>query len=144
MRFTKVKDVKTPQRGTTLSAGLDFFVPDDFEAKCLNPGESVVVPSGLKLILDPGTVGVFNNKSSIGKDGILVGSCVIDADYRGEVGLSVTNASNAGFRIVPGMKLVQLLIYNVDLTRPLEISNEDYETNTTERGAGGFGSTGRF
>lgn len=48
MKIVKVRNVKTPTRGTGLSAGLDFYIPEDFEAKQIWPGESINIPSGIK------------------------------------------------------------------------------------------------
>lgn len=143
MLFTKIRSVKSPTRGTEESAGLDLFVPEDHDSINLAPGESVNVPSGLKVYLQEGKVGLILNKSGVGVKGVLVGAQVIDSDYRGEIHLNVHNVSSKAVRFQPGQKLVQMLIIDVDLSLPLEISNEAYEDKgTTQRGTGGFGSTG--
>lgn len=145
MLFTKIRDVKSPSRGTSASAGLDFYVPNDFIPVSLNPGESVNIPSGIKMMVQYGFSGNFYNKSGVGKKGLLVGACVVDSDYRGEVHLNVHNVSKDSIAIDPGMKLVQMLIQPVAMTTPEEISKEKYDSYApTERGSGGFGSTGGF
>lgn len=143
MEITKVRDVKTPQRGTAESAGLDFFVPSDFNTVLLEPGESVKIPSGIKMRLPIGKAGVFVNKSGLGSKGLNVGACLVDSDYRGEVHLNVFNVSDTHIIIKPDMKLVQMMIYDVDLITPKVITNEAFEKFAdTERGENGFGSTG--
>lgn len=144
MQFIKVRDVKTPARGTNESAGLDFFIPEDVPATVLRPGESINIPSGIKMILPAGKAGVFMNKSGVGKYGILVGACVVDSDYRGEVHLNVVNTTqNLLYRISPGKKLVQMVVLDVDLSMPQEITQTQFDLQSiTQRGTGGFGSTG--
>lgn len=145
-QFTKIRDVKSPLRGTDESAGIDFFIPNKFNhgvEYLLTPGDAVLVPSGIKLIIPKGFSGNFYNKSSIGSRGIIVGAQVVDSDYRGEVHLNVINVSNQNFVLQPGMKLTQMLIQPILLTTPQEIKIEEYEIyKNTQRGSGGFGSTG--
>lgn len=144
MQFTKVRNVKSPTRGTDGSAGLDLYVPDDHPEFALRPGESINIPSGIKMKIDLGQAGIFFNKSGVGVKGILVGACVVDSDYRGEVHLNVHNVTKDQiYTFKPGQKLVQMLIMQVDLRAPVEINNKDYEYfSNTQRGSGGFGSTG--
>lgn len=145
MQFIKTRDVKTPSRGTPESAGLDFYVPTDFEPILLTQGKSVNIPSGIKMILPKGKIGLFLNKSGIGKGGLLVGAQVIDSDYRGEVHLNIHNVGTYCVMIKPGMKLVQMIITNIDLDSPQEVTEEWFEFHSdTIRGEGGFGSTGEF
>ena len=144
MKISKVRDVKTPVRGTPLSAGLDFFVPDDFPGEYfLVPGEAVNIPSGIKVAVPHGYALVFMNKSGVAvKKGLQVGACVVDEDYQGEVHLHVRNTSGYVQSIKPGEKLVQALLLPVmyDSVEVVEV-NDLYEEQT-ERGEGGFGSTG--
>jgi len=143
MHITLTRDVKKPNRGTSNSAGIDFYVPNDFKATILEPGQSVKIPSGVKMLLPPGKVGIFFNKSGHGSKGLQVGACVVDSDYRGEVHLDLHNISLKDFEIKPGMKITQMLVQDVDLYEVQQISNEEYSTyENTERGSGGFGSTG--
>lgn len=145
MKFTKIRDVKSPARGTEQSAGLDFFIPNDWGNIVLLPGESTNIPSGIKLILDPGYTGLFLNKSGVGVKGVLVGAQVVDSDYRGELHLNVHNTSNKEVTFKGGQKLMQLLIFPVLLATPMEINDSDYaKESNTERGEGGYGSTGAF
>lgn len=142
LKIAKTKLVKTPSRGTSGSAGYDFFVPDEEPTTILAPGSSVLIKSGIKMMLPAGTVGIFFNKSSIGQKGIVVGAQVIDSDYRGEISLNVINTSNENYVIKPGQKLIQLIIQEHQEHTLLEIPENMFDQSITERGAGGFGSTG--
>lgn len=142
-RFIRTRNVKAPARGTQNSAGIDFFIPEEIEAMAIEPGESVLIPSGIKAIIPTGYVGNFYNKSGIGKAGLLVGAQVVDSDYRGEIHLNVHNVTNVPIGIKPGQKLVQMEIQEVKLDEPVEITEEEFLAEAdTERGTGGFGSTG--
>lgn len=145
MLFTKTRNVKSPTRGTSESAGIDFFIPNDFPETIIYPGGSVNIPSGIKVILEHGTAGIFFNKSGVAVKGLMVGACVVDSDYRGEVHLNIHNVSKDPQTIKPGQKITQMLIMNVGLDETTEIHPDDYnDFGTTERGTGGFGSTGSF
>ena len=65
IRFIKIGDVKTPEYGTPGSAGIDFFVPNDFESVFLEPGESVLIPSGIRARLPLHTALIAFNKSGV-------------------------------------------------------------------------------
>lgn len=144
MKISKIRNVKTPERGTPLSAGLDFFVPNDFPGEhFLLPGDAVNIPSGIKVKVPHGFALVFMNKSGVAvKKGLQVGACVVDEDYQGEVHLHVRNTSTDVQSIKPGEKLVQALLIPIDYC-DVEVVNVDelYEEGT-QRGEGGFGSTG--
>lgn len=144
MKISKIRNVKTPERGTPLSAGLDFFVPNDFPGEhFLLPGDAINIPSGIKVKVPHGFALVFMNKSGVAvKKGLQVGACVVDEDYQGEVHLHVRNTSTDVQSIKPGEKLVQALLIPVDYC-DVEVVNVDelYEEGT-QRGEGGFGSTG--
>lgn len=144
MKISKIRNVKTPERGTPLSAGLDFFIPNDFPGEhFLLPGDAINIPSGIKVKVPHGFALVFMNKSGVAvKKGLQVGACVVDEDYQGEVHLHVRNTSTDVQSIKPGEKLVQALLIPVDYC-DVEVVNVDelYEEGT-QRGEGGFGSTG--
>lgn len=145
MKFCKVRDVKSPVRGTTLSAGIDFFVPNDFPGDhCLIPLDSVNIPSGIKVKVPHGYALIFKNKSGVAlKKNLQVGACVVDEDYQGEVHLHVRNIGSDVEIIKPGEKLVQAILVPVSYEELEEVLDavELYD-EVTERGEGGFGSTG--
>lgn len=144
MKISKIRNVKTPERGTPLSAGLDFFVPNDFPGEhFLPPGDAVNIPSGIKVKVPHGFALVFMNKSGVAvKKGLQVGACVVDEDYQGEVHLHVRNTSTDVQSIKPGEKLVQALLIPVDYCDVEVVNADELYEGGTQRGEGGFGSTG--
>ena len=145
MKIAKIRNVKTPQRGTDGSAGIDFFVPDDYPNKLceIKPLERFFIPSGIKANVPDGYALIAMNKSGVAlKKGLVVGACVVDSDYQGEIHLHLINTSDKPVRIQPGDKLTQFLLIPVDHC-PVEVVNEgDLFEEETTRGSGGFGSTG--
>ena len=90
MKITKIRDVKTPIRGTEGSAGIDFFVPEDFpkDLCTIQPNERFFIPSGIKANVPDGFALIAFNKSGVAlKKGLLVGASVVDSDYQGEIHL---------------------------------------------------------
>jgi dUTP pyrophosphatase len=145
MKFLKIKEVKSPNRGTSNSAGIDLFVPESFKAVDLEPGESVLIPSGLKVNVPEGFALVCMNKSGIAtKKSLIVGACVIDEDYQGEIHIHLINAGTQGTSIFPGDKIIQVVLVPVSYANVEIVSTEDelWEGKVTDRGEGGFGSTG--
>lgn len=138
MQIIKTRTVKTPSYGTPGSAGLDFYVPDEFSYS-VPPGGDVLIPSGIRVHIPLNTVLIAFNKSGVStKQKFQVGACVVDCDYTGEIHLHVFNYSNQIQKIDPGQKLVQFILMPY-ITAQIVEATED--TRTTERGSGGFGST---
>lgn len=144
MKISKIRDVKTPVRGTPLSAGIDFFVPNDFPGDhFLIPGQAINIPSGIKVKLPHGTALVFHNKSGVAtKKDLQVGADVVDEDYQGEVHIHVRNIGTDVQVIKPGEKIIQALLVPVSYCDVEVVDVEDLYDEKTERGEGGFGSTG--
>jgi dUTP pyrophosphatase len=136
------RDWPLPAYATEGSAGLDLRA-------CLaaplvlGPGRTELVPTGLAIHLDdPGLAAVLLPRSGLGhKHGIVLGNLVglIDSDYQGQVMASVWNRGGASFTIEPGERIAQLVVVPVVQVR-LEVVAE---FTASERGAGGFGSSGR-
>ena len=141
MKISKIRDVKTPSRGTDKSAGLDFFVPNDAEEIVLQPNESARIPSGIKANVPEGFVLIAFNKSGIALSGLQVGACVVDEDYQGEISLHVFNFSNEPVTISPGKKLMQFILLPADYSSVEIVGVEKLYPSTSQRGEGGFGST---
>lgn len=144
MKIVKVRNVKTPTRGTRLSAGLDFYIPEDFETKQVWPGESINIPSGIRARIPGGCALIMFNKSGIAaKHQLQVGACVVDEDYQGEIHMHVMNVGKEVVILKPGMKLAQGLVMPV-FHGGVEVleSEDELFPQSTERGHGGFGSTG--
>jgi dUTP pyrophosphatase len=142
--FTKTKDVKSPERGHETDAGIDFFVPNDFETVVLEQGKDVSIDLGVRVIVPKYFMLIFENKSGVStKNKLERGACVVDTDYRGVVHAHVFNYSPEPREIHAGDKIIQGIVSPISLCQPKEISNEEYEKYcNTERGEGGFGSTG--
>lgn len=147
MKFTKVRDVKSPVRGTEKSAGIDFFVPDDFPGThYLAKGQDIAIPSGIHAKVPEGYALIAMNKSGVAtKKHLQIGACVVDEDYQGEIHIHVTNVGNELQEINPGDKLAQFLLIPVfyDTVEEVESVEVLYKGEVTERGTGGFGSTNK-
>jgi len=141
MKIAKIRKVKTPTRGTSQSAGIDFYVPDDFNPVLLDVGNDICIPSGIKANVPAGYALIAFNKSGVAlKAGLQVGACVVDEDYQGEIHLHMMATKMT--RVKPGQKLVQFILLPVNYSNVEEVSEEELFENETERGDGGFGSTG--
>ena len=130
-----------PAYATPGSAGLDLRACTD-AAISIGPGETVMVPTGLSIhIGDPGYCAMLLPRSGLGhKHGIVLGNLVglIDSDYQGPLMVSCWNRSAKRFSLEPMERLAQLVIVPV-----MQVSfNIVDEFTSSERGAGGFGSTG--
>lgn len=103
-------------------------------------GRQAQVPTGIAMAIPEGYVGLIWDKSSIGiREGIKVMGGVIDAGYRGEVVVGVINLSQKDYTFEKGHKVAQMIIQERLHADIVEVD----ELDTTERGAGGFGSTGK-
>ncbi len=136
------RDIALPERATAGSAGLDLRACLDAPL-VLEPGQTHLVPTGIAIHLDdPGLAAVLLPRSGLGhKHGIVLGNLVglIDSDYQGEVMVSVWNRGHHPFTIAPGERIAQMIVVPV-VQVEFEVV-EDFES--TARGAGGFGSSGR-
>lgn len=145
--FAKIRDVKSPIRSTDTAAGIDFYIPNDWndhKPHVIGPGEDVLIPSGLKVKMPKGHALIAFNKSGIAtKQKLIIGACVIDEDYQGEIHFHLINTSKQlGTTIGPGMKIAQFILVPVNYATPEECSIDELYTENTKRGEGGFGSTG--
>jgi dUTP pyrophosphatase len=137
----RMKD-QLPAYGTPGSAGLDLRACID-EAITIQPGETVLIPTGLAIhIGDPAYAAMILPRSGMGhKNGIVLGNLVglIDSDYQGQLMVSTWNRGQNAFTLNPMERLAQLIIVPV-----LQVGfNIVEEFGESERGEGGFGSTGK-
>lgn len=131
----------TPAYATEKSAGMDLKANID-EPLTLGPLERAMVPTGLYMALPDGTEAQVRPRSGLAaKHGISVLNApgTVDADYRGEVKVILVNLSNDPFIINPGERIAQLVVAKYEKVEWEEVEVLD----ETERGTGGFGSTGR-
>jgi dUTP pyrophosphatase len=131
-----------PAYGTPGSAGLDLRACLDAPLT-IEPGATQLVPTGLAIhIADPGYAAVILPRSGLGhKHGIVLGNLVglIDSDYQGPLMVSAWNRSNTAYTLQPMERLAQLVVLPVAQVQFNLV--EDFDTSA--RGAGGFGSTGK-
>ena len=132
-----------PAYQTAEAAGLDLMaaVPDS-EPMTLAPGQYALVPTGLAIALPPGFEAQVRPRSGLAaKHGVTVLNSpgTIDADYRGELKVILINHGAAPFVIKRGERIAQMVIAPVVQAALVPVAN----LSSTDRGAGGFGSTGR-
>ena len=147
LKFYKMREgAKLPDRAHETDAGMDvFYCPKNGESVFSIPaGSSRVLPTGIKVEVPRGYMLEIKNKSGIAsKRQLLVGACVIDPGYDGEV---FVNLHNVGFKaqfIEPGEKIAQAVLVPVVHCGVEEVTTDTLNKNT-DRGEGGFGSTGRW
>jgi len=143
MKFTKIRDVKSPTRANSTDAGIDFFIPNTEQPMCLSPGHSCVVPSGIKVNCPEGYALIAFNKSGIAvKKSLHVGACVVDHGYQGEVHINLTNVGTENITLEPGDKIVQFVLLPLGDPKVEEVSEENLYNEVSSRGEGKFGSSG--
>lgn len=136
-------NAKVPKRATNGSAGMDLYACID-EPITITPGQLAVVPTGIAIALPDNSCAAFlYARSGLGvKHGICLsnGVGVIDSDYRGEICAGICNVSDKPYTIEPDERVCQMVIAPVLTPDIVEVS----ELDDTQRGKGGFGSTGSF
>lgn len=136
------REIPLPKPATAGSAGLDLRACLDAPLD-LGPGDTKLIPTGIAIHLaDPALAAVIIPRSGLGhKHGVVLGNLVglIDSDYQGELMISCWNRGKETFRVEPGERIAQLVIVPV-----VQAQFEVVDTfAASERGAGGFGHTGR-
>jgi dUTP pyrophosphatase len=140
-QLRKDRSIDLPAYATEGSAGLDLAA--DIEAPLkIEPGTTDLIPTGLAIHLgDPHTAALILPRSGLGhKQGLVLGNLVglIDSDYQGELMVSCWNRSQTAFIVEPGMRIAQLVIVPV-----IQAEFEEVDAfEQSDRGSGGFGSTG--
>lgn len=143
MRFQKLRpDAKIPTYGSKEAAGADLYACTA-EPVTIAPGEAAKFPIGIAVEIPKGYVGLIFARSSMGiKRGLAPANMVgvIDSDYRGEICVFLRNQSGVPQTVEPYERVAQMAIMPV-----IQVSYEEAENlDETDRGVGGFGSTGRF
>ena len=143
VRFARIhEDAQAPTQGTLEAAGCDLRALEDTE---VIRGESSRIRTGLAVAIPSGWEGQIRSRSSLGAKGMIMpnGVGTIDSDYRGELMILATWIGEGdSIKLAKGERVAQLLIAPVPLTKFTEVDFEDL--SQTERGEGGFGSSGRF
>jgi len=150
-------DVQPPERANPSDAGLDLrFNPDpkgimpspNLDSVTINPGESKVLPTGYKFGVPHGYMLEIKNRSGLAaKRSLLVGACVVDSGYEGEVFINLHNVGRKKQTINPGDKIAQAVMVPVVHFRAVETANDNlydwYPITISDRGDGALGSTGK-
>lgn len=134
-----IKGAKIPTYATEQSAGADLYAKID-NPVLLGSLDRRTFPTGVKIALPEGFVAEVKPRSGLArKNGIVAVTGVIDSDYRGEIGVTLINLSNEPYRVLPDDRIAQLVI-----TPFVQAEwNEVEELDSTTRGEGGFGHSGR-
>jgi dUTP pyrophosphatase len=148
LEYAKVRpNAISPERANPSDAGLDvFFSPEAPMTVLLNPGDSKILPTGLKFGVPHGYMLEVKNRSSVAaKRSLIVGACVVDSGYDGEVFINLHNIGNTIQVLSPGDKVAQLVMTPVVHFRPMETTEDilyTYPMTISNRGDGALGSTG--
>lgn len=160
MKFSKVRDVKSPTRGTGKAAGIDFFVPNFEKDLVIYPHSDLLIPSGIKMEIPEGFMlmgadksGIVTTKYACLEAGltpkkeafssvVAIGAKIVDEDYQGEIHIHLVNVGNDTITIKPGMKIAQFILVPVSYEELEEVPEAELFSRSSERGKGAFGSTG--
>jgi len=138
LRFAKMSEhAKAPTRGSSVAAGYDLYAAEEM---VLEPGKRACVKTDIQIEVPDGTYGRVAPRSGLAaKHGIDVGAGVVDKDYRGNVMVLLFNFGDAAFNVARGDRIAQLVLEKICMAELEELPTLD----DTERGDGGFGSTGK-
>lgn len=149
------KTARPPERANPSDAGLDlFFNPEpkgimpspNHDSIVIEPGQSKVIPTGYKFGIPHGYMLEIKNRSGVAaKRSLIVGACVVDSGYNGEVFVNLHNIGNHPQALEPGDKIAQAVMVPVVHFRALEATSGDlydwYPITISDRGDGSLGST---
>ena len=127
-----------PTKANLTDAGFDLYVCTEKEI-ILNPKESKLIPTGIAMALPRNHAGLIWDRSSMGVKGIHRFAGVVDSGYRGEIKVCLYNSNDRPYTINSGDRIAQILIQKVDNFYLREV----VDLNETDRGSGGFGSSGK-
>lgn len=139
-RLPHAADLALPAYATSQSAGMDLLAANTAPV-IIPPQSTVLVPTGLSIALPAGYEAQIRPRSGLAlKNAVTVLNSpgTIDADYRGEIGIILINHSSQPFTVERGMRIAQMVIAKHEMVEWQEVASLE----ATERGAGGFGSTG--
>ena len=148
LNFSRVhSDVILPTRANPSDAGLDlYYCPVDNDGVMLKPGQTALFGTGIRIEIPHGYYFEIKNRSGNAyKRQLLVGACVVDSGYSGEIFINLHNVGESNQRIEPGMKIAQGILLPAIHLRLREVDeNELYNDVITfsNRGEGALGSTG--
>jgi len=144
------KNAKMPEKAHASDAGYDLFAPKDFTVPAtglytrygttlgMKVG-SAIIDTGVHMQIPDGYVGMIKSKSGLNVKHGLIAEGVVDSDYTGSIAVKLYNLSNEPYRFKKGDKITQIVVMPIPQTELVEVADLD----ETERGEGGFGSSGR-
>jgi dUTP pyrophosphatase len=140
-------NAKMPDRANPSDAGADvFFCSREEKSVALEPGDSALLSTGLKVEVPHGYMLEVKNRSGMAaKKSLIVGACVVDSGYSGEIFVNLHNVGREPQIIDPGAKIAQLVLIPVVQWRPTLVEEEDLYSDPltiSNRGSGALGSTG--
>ena len=145
VKVFKVRETaKTPLRAHSTDAGMDFFYcPEQPTLLGIEPGQSVLLPTGIKMEVPSDCMLQIMNKSGIAsKRHLITGACVVDEGYTGEIFVNLHNIGTETNFIESGQKIAQGVFVRIEKPVLLEINEDDLYGGETSRGDGALGSTG--
>lgn len=136
-------DAVMPTRANPDDAGLDLYTPGGFSWEFL-PGEKRMVNTNVQVAIPKGYVGLLVARSSLQKKGLMVANNVgiIDAGYRGDLMVALLNVGVHATTLAPNERFAQLVLVPIITPAVKLVTESDNDWFDTDRGAGGFGSTG--
>ena len=137
---------KIPTRAHSGDAGLDFYYcPEISESINVRPMGNAVIPTGISCEVPEGFMLEVKNKSSVSvKKQLIVGACVIDTGYTGEIFINLNNVGTTIQTIDPGQKVAQGVFVKIEKPELIVIDNDEPLYDKTTRGTGSLGSTGDY
>lgn len=142
LKYSKIKDVYNPHQAYSNPAGIDVYVPNTFLPVTIKPNENLLIPSGLKLNIPEGYYVEIKNRSSIAaKLSLIVGACIVDNDYQGEVFIDIHNIGLSNKLISPGDKIAQMVLHKKYEFKIEQVDETELYNVITDRGDGALGSS---
>lgn len=145
VRVYKTRNLaRMPERAHVTDAGMDFFFcPEDAELLELEPGQSALLETGIKMEVPPGCMLQIMNKSGVAsKKQLVTGACVVDEGYDGEIFVNLQNIGTETQYISPGQKVAQGVFVRIEKPNLKLIEVDSIYGKETSRGTGALGSTG--
>ena len=135
---------KLPHRAHHTDAGMDFFFcPEEPTLLGIEPGESVLLPTGIKMEVPEGCMLQVMNKSGVAsKRSLVTGACVVDEGYTGEIFVNLHNIGVSTNFVEPGEKIAQGVFIRIEKPFLIEVDDGKIYNAETSRGEGSLGSTG--
>ena len=142
--FRTHPSAKLPHRAHSTDAGMDFFYcPKEPVLTGIEPGESILLPTGIKMEVPEDYMLQIMNKSGIAsKRSLITGACVVDEGYTGEIFVNLHNVGNKTNFVESGEKIAQGVFVKIKKPLLFEIQDDNIYDKETMRGQGALGSTG--